>query len=132
MRDARQLFNCMEQIVETNEKQWNNPLGHIDYELEANMLQEELNEFKEAVGEVDRLDAIDDLWYVLVGTLHKMGLRPDLMVDSLQVVIDANKQKNGTKDINGKVSKDKDSFINPEPLLQDILDKRKPFYGGSK
>ena len=86
------------------------------------MLKEELEEFRDATDLVDLTDAALDLIYVAIGTLHKIGLRPEDMVDALQVVQDANTQKFGKKDENGKVQKP-ENFIPPEEKLQKILDR---------
>ena len=88
------------------------------------MLQEELDELKEATEDVDRLDAIMDLKFVLTGTAGKMGLTDEQYTKAYECVINANEQKSETKDSNGKIIKDKTTFVSPEPLLQEILDKR--------
>ena len=106
---------------------WNtdrgNPRGVINYDLEYDMLLEEVNEFKSATTDVDRLDATLDLIFVAIGTLHKLGLYPAQKVDALQIVLDANKQKSATKSADGKITKPTD-FQPPEPKLQLILNKR--------
>lgn len=79
-----------------------------------------INEDVQPVGAFDSsLDAI----YIEVGNMHMQGLSPTQIVEGLQVVHDANLQKSGLKDSNGKVVKPTD-FIGPEPELQKILDKR--------
>lgn len=75
------------------------------------------------IADVDRFDKALDAIYFAVGSLHKLGLDPSQMVDGLQIVHNANLQKTGSKDAEGKVGKP-DDFIAPEPLLQAILDKR--------
>ncbi len=79
----------------------------------------------ETIEDVDSLDAIIDTIYIAIGELHKLGLSPEQMVESLQVVHNCNVAKTGQKDSEGKVIKDKDSFIPPEPALQEILSRRK-------
>jgi len=76
-----------------------------------------------SIADVDRFDKHLDSIYFNIGSLHKLGLSPEQIVEGLQVVHDANKQKSGKKDSKGKVIKPTD-FINPEPFLQKILDQR--------
>lgn len=81
---------------------------------------------KELSGQIEDVDAFDkhlDTIYIAIGELHKLGLNPDQMVDGLQIVHDANTQKSGEKDSEGKVIKP-EGFIPPEEKLQKILDKR--------
>ena len=85
------------------------------------MLNEEVQEFKQAKKPVDQLDALLDLIYVSIGSLHKLGLSSPQMIEALQIVQDANAQKSGSKNTDGKVTKPK-NFIPPEEKLQEILD----------
>ena len=75
------------------------------------------------ISDVDRFDKALDAIYFAIGSMHKLGLRPEQIVDGLQVVHTANLQKSGVKDSQGKVGKP-ENFQSPEPLLQKILDKR--------
>lgn len=106
---------------------WNSDRGNtpetFNKELEQAMLFEEIQEFRDASKKVDELDAILDLWFVSIGTLYKMGLSPEDMVDAYEVVVHANEQKSSKKDENGKIVKDKSTFVEPEPKLQLILDR---------
>jgi hypothetical protein len=77
----------------------------------------------EAMGDVDRFDKALDAIYFAIGSMHKLGLSPNQIVEGLHVVHLANLQKTGTKDSEGKVGKPAD-FINPEDRLQKILDSR--------
>lgn len=77
----------------------------------------------DVIPDVDRFDKALDAIYFAVGSLHKIGLTPAQMVDGLQIVHNANLQKTGEKDSEGKVVKP-DNFVAPETLLQGILDKR--------
>jgi len=86
------------------------------------MLREELEEFKDATDMVDLADAALDLWYVVIGTLNQIGFTPAQMVEGLQIVQDANAQKSGEKDANGKVTKP-EGFVPPEVKLQAIIDR---------
>ncbi len=117
---------CHQNLVDTIK--WNHDRGNtpdtLDWNLEIAMLQEELDELKTATEDVDRLDALIDLNFVLKGTLSKMNLAPEDIVDAETVVLHANQQKSKVKDSNGKIIKDKSTFIEPEPELQKILDRR--------
>ncbi len=78
------------------------------------------------ISDVDRFDKVLDSIYFSIGAMHKLGLSPEQMIEGLQIVHNGNISKSGKKDENGKVIKSKD-FLEPEPLLQKILDNRKPF-----
>ena len=89
------------------------------------MLLEELTELKEAVTEVDKLDALNDLRFLIDGTISKMDLTPEQEVESYEVVIQSNLAKGSQKDENGKIIKpDGWEKFKPEPKLQTILDNR--------
>ena len=107
--------------------QWNVDRGNIpstlDWNLEIAMLQEELDELKLATTDVDRLDALCDLKFVLTGSMGKMGLTAEQVTEADQVVLDCNLSKSGHKDSDGKVTKP-DNFSGPEPQLQLILNQR--------
>ncbi len=87
------------------------------------MLQEELDELKNAKTDVDRWDALNDLEFVLTGSKMKMGLSPEQIVEGYEIVVSANESKGSAKDENGKIIKDRSNFIEPEPKLQKILDR---------
>ena len=122
MQHKKQAFKLIEEIVHQNQTVWNNPRGQLDVKLQYDMLREELEEFKDASDMVDLADAAFDLWYVVIGTLNQIGFTPSQMVDGLQIVQDANAQKSGEKDANGKVTKP-EGFVPPEVKLQALLDK---------
>ncbi len=75
------------------------------------------------IPDVDRFDKAIDAIYFAIGSMHKLGLSPYQIVEGIQVVHEANIAKSGEKDSNGKVIKTND-FLEPEPRLQEILDKR--------
>jgi len=120
MNNKKQAYNQLCDTYFWNKARNNN---RLDWELEAAMLTEELNEFLAATTDVDKLDALIDLKFVINGTLGKMGLLPSAMVDAYEVVLQANNQKSATLHKSGKVNKSSD-FIKPEPKLQEILDER--------
>lgn len=77
----------------------------------------------EDISNVDRVDKAVDAIYFAVGSLHKIGLLPQDIVDVISIVHNANIAKSGKKDSSGKVIKTND-FLEPEPKIQEILDKR--------
>ena len=125
MIHKKQAYN---QIVDTIK--WNTVRGNtpdtLDWNLEINMLQEELDELKLAIKQGDEVGAFDamlDLKFVLYGTMGKANLSPEQIVDGYEAVMKANNSKSETKNAAGKITKPTD-FIGPEPELQKILDKR--------
>lgn len=74
--------------------------------------------------DVDRLDKACDAVVFAIGSMAKLRLSPNQIVQALNIVMDANMAKIGCeKDSQGKLSKP-DNFINPEPLLEEILNQR--------
>lgn len=122
----KQLEN--DQIKRTIE--WNEIRGNstetLDWNLEIDMLQEELNELKLAVeksSNVDIFDALLDLKFVLIGSLGKMGLSYKDVINGYEFVLQKNETKSKTKDSNGKITKPI-GFVGPEKDLQKILESR--------
>ena len=118
----KQLEN--DQIKRTIE--WNEIRGNytetLDWNLEIDMLQEELNELKLAVeksSNVDIFDALLDLKFVLIGSLGKMGLSYKDVINGYEFVLQKNETKSKTKDSNGKITKPI-GFVGPEKDLQKI------------
>ena len=129
MRHKKQSFEQIERTIEWNELRGNTP-DTLDYQLEIDMLQEELNEFKLAVEQNDvvaMFDALLDLDFVRIGTLGKMQIDPYMQVDGYEAVLKANESKSSTKNTAGKITKpDNWEQYAPEKELQLLLDKRKP------
>ena len=75
------------------------------------------------IQDVDRMDKAIDAIYFAIGSMHKLGLSPEQIVEGVQVVHDANISKSTKKDSEGKIIKG-ESFIPPENRLQEILDNR--------
>ena len=115
-------LNFVKRIIKWNQER-GNERGVIDKHLEIQMLEEELEEFKNTENEVDELDALVDLIYVSIGSMHKLGLSPQQIEKAINIVCKANESKKSIKDKSGKIIKDKD-FNKPEPELQKILDER--------
>jgi predicted HAD superfamily Cof-like phosphohydrolase len=122
MKHKKQAFEQIERTVEWNELRGNTP-ATLNYQLEIDMLQEELDEFKLAVEQNDKVamfDALLDLDFVRIGTLGKMQIDPYAQVDGYEAVLRANESKSSTKNSAGKITKPAD-FVGPEPELQKIL-----------
>ena len=79
---------------------------------------------KMSLADVDRLDKACDAIVFAVGSIAKLGLTPTQIHEALNIVMDANLAKSGCpKDAEGKLLKP-DTFPNPEPRLQMLLDLR--------
>lgn len=125
MKHKKQAFEQIEKTIKWNEVRGNTP-DTLNYQLEIAMLQEELDEFKEAVekkDEVAMFDALLDLDFVRIGTLGKMQIDPYTQVDGYEAVLRANESKSSTKNSAGKITKTSD-FIGPEAQLRKLLDSR--------
>ena len=123
MRHKKQAFEQIERTIEWNELRGNTP-DTLDYQLEIDMLQEELNQFKQAVAEGNRVamfDALLDLDFVRIGTLGKMQINAHTQVDGYEAVLKANESKSATKNAAGKITKP-EGFVGPEVKLQELLD----------
>ena len=126
MLNKKQSFEQIERTIKWNTIRGNTP-DTLDYQLEIDMLQEELNEFKLAVAEGDRVamfDALLDLDFVRIGTLGKMQIDAYTQVDGYEAVLKANESKSSTKNAAGKKTKPAD-FVGPEAELQLLLDSRR-------
>lgn len=117
--------NQIKRTIEWNEVRGNST-DTLDWNLEIDMLQEELNELKLAVeksSNVDIFDALLDLKFVLIGSLGKMGLSYKDVINGYEFVLQKNETKSKTKDSNGKITKPI-GFVGPEKDLQKILESR--------
>ena len=126
MNHKKQAYEQIERTVKWNEIR-GNTTDTLDWKLEIDMLQEELNELALAVNKKDNVgifDALMDLEFVLRGSCGKFGLTPRMQVDGYEEVISANETKSSSKNAQGKITKPKD-FVGPEKNLQKILDERR-------
>jgi predicted HAD superfamily Cof-like phosphohydrolase len=153
MKHKKQAYNLIEDICKLNNDVWNNKAGSYDDKQEAAyQIEEALEGFDDSlhilklgidkyipkevsraivnqltvndtVTDRDRFDKHLDSIYFDIGALHRLGLSPEQIVEGLQAVHDANVSKTGQKDSSGKVIK-ADNFINPEPVLEKILNNR--------
>lgn len=79
----------------------------------------------EPLSDVQRFDKALDALFLAAGSIYKLGLTPVQLSKGLDIVCNANLTKlSAGKDSHGKQIKP-DGFVNPEPLLQLILDERK-------
>ena len=117
----------IERTIEWNTIRGNTP-DTLNYQLEIDMLQEELDEFKLAVSQGDRVamfDALLDLDFVRIGTLGKMGISPLIQVEGYEAVLQANESKSSTNNAAGKITKPANwEQYAPETKLQELLDRR--------
>ena len=122
MINKKQSFEQIERTIKWNTVRGNTP-DTLDYQLEIDMLQEELNEFKLAVeqnNKVAMFDALLDLDFVRIGTLGKMQINVYTQVDGYEAVLKANESKSSTKNAAGKITKPTD-FTGPEAELAKLL-----------
>lgn len=123
MLHKKQAHQQIERTIEWNTIRGNTP-NTLNWELEIDMLQEELNELKLAVEQnspVGIFDALMDIKFVLIGTCGKFGLNAPTIVDGYEYVLKANESKSSTKNSAGKITKPK-GFVGPEVKLQELLD----------
>ena len=122
MLNKKQSFEQIERTIKWNTVRGNTP-DTLDYQLEIDMLQEELDEFQLAVAQGDKVamfDALLDLDFVRIGTLGKMQIDPYTQVDGYEAVLKANESKSSTKNAAGKITKP-DNFTGPEAELAKLL-----------
>jgi len=124
MQHRKQAMSQIERTVQWNIDRGNTP-DTLNWELELAMLQEELNELKEAVTTGDTVgifDALMDLKFVLIGSCGKFGLTPAEQVRGFEYVLVANEHKPAVKNAEGKIVKPVDWYkYAPEAKLQKIL-----------
>jgi len=122
LKHKKQAFENLEGTIKWNKDRGLTPES-LNLKLELDMLQEELNEFREAIIQDDKVamfDSLIDLQYVLVGSMYKLGINAEMQVDGYSAVLEANKTKLADKSPKGKITKPKD-FKGPEPILKQIL-----------
>ena len=101
--------------------------------LRQSLLQEEVDELKNAKNILDVADAITDCMYILIGTAHEYG-----MADRMVMLFDEVHRSNMSKfDENGKAVFRKDGkVLKPDtytpPKLQPILDRDWTVYKGNE
>jgi len=117
-------------IIEGREKQFRHPylndfFGSASPKLMSRILIDNIIEPEpgEEMSDVERADKHLDSIYYNIGSLYKLGMNAQDIVDALQVVHNANVAKSGQKDERGKVKKP-ENFVGPEQKIEEILDRR--------
>ena len=101
--------------------------------LRQSLLQEEVNELKDAKNILDVADAITDCMYILIGTAHEYG-----MADRVVMLFDEVHRSNMSKfDQNGKaIFREDGKVLKPDtyspPKLQPILERDWNVYKGNE
>jgi len=104
-------------------------IGITNPKAEAKAFMKDIADRREAgllleVSEVEWLDHLCDLEFILHGSKCKLGLTPQQDISSINIVLSANLQKlSAGQDEHGKQRKPED-FVPPETRLQAILDER--------
>ncbi len=121
----RQLTKMAEKVKEFNEKfHVSEELSPQRKEFRRQHLQEELNEFAEAVSQSEHVDALLDLIYLAFGTLLELGCDPLTMFNAVHEANTAKIYKPSVQDIvkGGTAAKD---VVKPEgwqpPDIQRLL-----------
>jgi hypothetical protein len=122
MRNKKQAYEQLTSVIHWNTSRGNDA-SSLDWDLEAMMLQEELDELKVATKDVDHLDALLDLKFVVDGALGKLLRSPQVITDAYELVITANSKKSSYKNTLGKIQKPA-NFEGPEAELQLLLSER--------
>lgn len=123
MLHKKQAHQQIERTIEWNTIRGNTP-DTLNWELEIDMLQEELDELKLAVEQNNKVgifDALMDLKFVLLGSCGKFNLSTPMIVEGYEAVLKANESKSSTKNSAGKITKP-EGFVGPEVKLQKLLD----------
>jgi len=108
--------------------QWNKERGLLDrpnvynQTLESSFIAEELSELLRTTDPVEMVDAHIDSVFFQIGALCKLLGSPEIVHKAFNVVIEANKQKSNALDSEGKIIKDKTSFIEPQEAIKALLD----------
>ncbi len=102
-----------------------NKQGEFNGDLERRLIMEESLETMNAIDQKDEVEIVDwciDTIFVMIGTLHKLGLAIEQIEECFDEVVDSNFSKFPmVKDANGKITKWPNFFrpklnriINPE------------------
>lgn len=110
---------------------WNKERGLLakgyKKELEASFVAEELSELLRGIDLADAVDAHIDSIIFQLGALSKILKSPQAVESCFNAVLLANDQKGKALDKDGKVLKDKSVFVEPQDVINKILDE---VYGG--
>ena len=111
-------------VIAWNSQRYNQEYSH---DLTVDLLYEEIGELYESTEDVDKLDALVDIVYVVVGAMWKLGLTEAQIVQAIHVVCDSNASKRIDNNTPSHIKANLDkgpNFITPEPKLQEILNER--------
>ena len=102
-----------------------------EFEISLKCLQEELDEFIDAVDAQDyvgQIDALVDLLYFGIGVLYKLGLTPEQIHECCMAVHHANMSKkrgtNAKRDTGAADAVKPEGWVPPEQLIQRIIMQR--------
>lgn len=122
MKHKKQFYEQLVRTIKWNTIRGNTP-DTLSWSLEVSMLAEEVNEVASATSEANRFKELLDIIFVAEGSLGKMGLSPEQIVEGYELVLLSNESKSSTKNAEGKITKPA-NFQPVEPDLQTILAKR--------
>lgn len=110
---TKQLFDAVKEFMTAGGEPKN--LHHQDDKmLRVKLLQEELDEFAEARTQLDSLDALVDMAYLMIGACHQLGISFETLTEALSRV----HKNNMGKVVGGKVMKRADGkIIKPEGFV---------------
>lgn len=94
-------------VTEWNYNMWN-MIWEINYDLEYEMLLEELSETQLAMANNDKVEIVDwliDIIFVAIWTLHKLWLTSDQIDKCYDLVCESNNSKWFVKNEAGKIQK---------------------------
>lgn len=115
-------MSIFKRVIERNEKAWNKS-WEIDPILELDMIIEEVKELADAMDDVNAIQVVDalvDIMYVCIWTMHKLWLREETMKSVFHEVCDSNDTKHPfVKDKNWKVKKNPNTR---KPNISDLVD----------
>lgn len=128
---AQQVVEFNQQILGITQR----PIGELpkhEFEISMACLQEEIDEFEEAVRGGDVIGAVDamvDLMYFANGVLYKMGLTAQEIDDCCEAVHNANMEKkrgvNAKRAVEGAADAVKpEGWVSPEERIAAILGAR--------
>ncbi len=107
--------------------EWNKNRGLLNKEysktLEASFISEELSELLRSDNKVDIIDSHIDSIIFQFGALAKLLKSTQAIEDCFNAVLLANEQKGKKCDENGKIIKNKDTFIEPQEVIKKVLER---------
>ena len=108
---------------------WNKERGLLEgftpysQSLESSFIAEELSELLRSDDLAEMADAHIDSIIFQLGALSKLLQHPQRVGEAFDIVLKANDQKSNKTDEDGKILKDRGSFIEPQKELQKLIDE---------